>query len=144
LRKSIIQLITNRYFDRFILFVIALNSLFLGLSDYSHVNSHGELTPEGSWRNTLIGRSEIVFTLIFTVECVLKIIGMGFYGPKGYLKDRWNWLDFLVVLTGSTPPSLPTNFLFFTHISSSLQVDLIYSIHPQRLHHPNLSGSPPS
>lgn len=101
LRKLTIRLITNRYFDRFILFVIAMNSLFLGLSDYSNVNSQGELVPEGSWRNTLIARSEIVFTLIFTMECLLKIVGMGFYGPKGYLKDRWNWLDFLVVLTGS-------------------------------------------
>jgi hypothetical protein len=85
-----------------------MNSFFLGLSDYSHVNSNGELVPEGSWRNTLIGRSEIIFTLIFTIECILKIIGMGFSGPKGYLKDRWNWLDFLVVLTGSVlPDTLP-------------------------------------
>jgi hypothetical protein len=94
-------LITNKYFERFILLIIALNSLFLGMSDYSHVNSHGELVENSSWRNTLIRRSELVFTLIFTLECVLKIIGMGFYGQKGYLKDRWNWLDFLVVLTGS-------------------------------------------
>lgn len=74
------------------------------MSDYSHVNSHGELIEDGSWRNTLIGRSEIIFTLIFTIECCLKIIGMGFYGSKGYLKDRWNWLDFIVVITGYALP----------------------------------------
>lgn len=70
------------------------------MSDYSNVDRHGELIQEGSWRNKLIGQSEIIFTLIFTVECCLKIIGMGFYGNNGYLKDRWNWLDFLVVITG--------------------------------------------
>jgi hypothetical protein len=95
---------TNKYFDRFIMLIIALNSLLLGMSDYSHVNSHGELVEQGSWRNRLIRRSELVFTLIFSLECALKIVGMGFYGQKGYLKDRWNWLDFLVVVTGSEPP----------------------------------------
>ena len=100
MRHEIIQIITHKYFDRFILTMIALNSLILGLSDYSNVSNRGELISEGSWRNTLIDETEVIFTIIFTIECILKIIGMGFTGPNGYLHDRWNWLDFVVVVTG--------------------------------------------
>lgn len=80
--------------------MIALNSLLLGMSDYSNVNGKGDLVATGSWRNTLIDQTEIIFTIIFTIECVFKIIGMGFTGKNGYLHDRWNWLDFIVVVTG--------------------------------------------
>ena len=36
---------------------------------------------------------------IFILECILKIIVMGFYfGERTYLKDEWNILDFIIVL----------------------------------------------
>lgn len=89
--------------------MIALNSMFLGLSDYGSVDSDGELIANGSWRNTLIEQSEVVFTVVFSIECMLKVFGMGFTGKKSYMKDRWNWLDFLVVITSwlSYVPSIP-------------------------------------
>lgn len=44
---------------------------------------------------------EIPFNLIFLLECLLKIIGLGFYGKKenesAYIRDAWNKLDFVVV-----------------------------------------------
>jgi len=41
-----------------------------------------------------------VFTIIFTLEALSKIIGMGFIMSKGcYLRNTWNWLDFIVVIT---------------------------------------------
>jgi hypothetical protein len=51
--------------------------------------------------------ADIIFTLIFTAEMVIKIIAMGFIMTKGnpsnhmpaaYLRDPWNWLDFIVVI----------------------------------------------
>jgi hypothetical protein len=37
----------------------------------------------------------------YTAEMVLKIIGMGLFFKKGaYLKDAWNVLDFVIVMTG--------------------------------------------
>ena len=45
--------------------------------------------------------SEIVFTILFTIEMVVKMVAMGFFWDKGsYLRDPWNWLDFLVVVMG--------------------------------------------
>ena len=40
--------------------------------------------------------------MVFNVECIFKIIGMGFFMHKNsYLRlDVWNWLDFCVVLVG--------------------------------------------
>jgi voltage-dependent calcium channel L type alpha-1D len=109
LRERAIFIITHRYFDNFILTMIALNSFFLGLSDYEYVDGEGELIANGSWRNTLIEQSEVVFTVVFSIECMLKVFGMGFTGKHSYLKDRWNWLDFVVVITSwlSYVPAIP-------------------------------------
>jgi hypothetical protein len=38
---------------------------------------------------------------IFTAEAMLKIFGLGFYsGNKTYLKNGWNFLDFVIVIAG--------------------------------------------
>jgi hypothetical protein len=41
----------------------------------------------------------MLFSICFITECILKIIGQGFFKHyNSYLRDKWNWLDFLVVL----------------------------------------------
>jgi hypothetical protein len=41
------------------------------------------------------------FTVIFVLEAALKIVCFGFVGHKySYLRDPWNVLDFIIVLTG--------------------------------------------
>jgi voltage-dependent calcium channel L type alpha-1D len=119
--RSKCQAITSdKSFDQFIIFVIAVNSLFLAMSDYSSVDSTGALVSDGSWRNTLISESEIVFTIIFTIECVLKIIAVGFRGKDSYLSDPWNWLDFVVVITGFV--FIHTSCIMFLHHTHFLLV----------------------
>ncbi len=88
-------------FDDVILLAILLNSLFLAMADYGQVDRNGNLLEENSWRNMILIRSEVAFTVVFTLECVVKVTALGFYGAKGsYLTDRWNWLDFVVVISG--------------------------------------------
>jgi hypothetical protein len=42
-----------------------------------------------------------VFTAIYTLEMVCKIIGLGFFQHEcAYLREPWNWLDFIVVILG--------------------------------------------
>jgi voltage-dependent calcium channel L type alpha-1C/voltage-dependent calcium channel L type alpha-1D len=49
----------------------------------------------------MIEKGGVIFTLIFTMEAILRIIAMGFFKHKNsYLKDPWNWLDFTVVCIG--------------------------------------------
>lgn len=48
----------------------------------------------------MVNVSEIIFSGIFITEFLIKIIGMGFISEPGtYLRDGWNILDFLVVIT---------------------------------------------
>lgn len=99
-RQFIIRLICNPYFDHFILVVIVINTIIIGLSDYSHVDENNNLLLTSQW-NRAVAESNIVFVVIFMIEMTLKIIGMGFCGRNGsYLSDPWNWLDLAVVLTG--------------------------------------------
>jgi hypothetical protein len=42
--------------------------------------------------------SEIIFTAIYTYESGIKVLSRGFIlDPFTYLRDAWNWLDFLVI-----------------------------------------------
>ncbi|OWZ15606.1 Voltage-gated Ion Channel, partial [Phytophthora megakarya] len=120
LRRRVILLVSHRFFDRFIVFAIVINSVILSMSDFSVVDTNlnpassgyayrdGQLVPATSLQNTIVNLSEIPFTAIFTAECVLKIVAMGFARNKGaYLRDSWNVLDFLVVIS-SLVAILPT------------------------------------
>ena len=96
-RQVMIWISQWKKFDRFILFLILLNSLFLALQDYSFRLDESNKT----WRNTLVEEAEIYFLCFFTIEAVIKIIAKGFViGKWAYLKDAWNVIDFLVVLIG--------------------------------------------
>jgi len=113
--------ITSVWFDRFILAIIISNTIVLGLPDYSHVDKnpasaeYGNPVNYGSWRNTISFQANKAFTYVFTAEMACKIIAMGFvFGEGAYLKDGWNILDFVVVLTSLTAffPSVPTLSIF--------------------------------
>ena len=42
--------------------------------------------------------SEIIFTAIYTYESTIKVLSRGFIlNPFTYLRDAWNWLDFVVI-----------------------------------------------
>lgn len=45
---------------------------------------------------------DIVFVVVFSIEAVLKILvkGVLFTGPDAYMRNAWNVLDFIVVVTG--------------------------------------------
>jgi hypothetical protein len=48
----------------------------------------------------MVEKSEIYFILIFLFEAIARILAMGFIIGKGsYLRNQWNWLDFIVVVT---------------------------------------------
>ena len=40
----------------------------------------------------------VIFTAIYTFESATKVMGRGFIlEPFTYLRDAWNWLDFIVI-----------------------------------------------
>ena len=69
--------------------MIALNSLLLALDEPQLVDMYQ--------KKTIIFILETI-SIIFVVECIMKVIVMGFYwGERAYLKDPWNILDFTIV-----------------------------------------------
>lgn len=52
-------------------------------------------------RTYFLEKTEPYFLVIFCVESGLKILSMGFAFHKGsYLRNGWNIMDFIVVVTG--------------------------------------------
>merc|ERR1719192_1768229 len=85
IRFQLWRLCTSAPFENFILFLIILNTLLLMLKFqgaplfYVDVLSHFNL----------------LFTLLFTIECVLKLSS---FGPKNYFRESWNIFDFITVV----------------------------------------------
>ena len=57
-------------------------------------------------QNVLLDRLEGVYLLLFTAEMSLKLTSFGW---SGYIRDKWNALDFAVVLSGWAPLVLSNN-----------------------------------
>ncbi|XP_060572053.1 sodium channel protein 1 brain-like isoform X2 [Ruditapes philippinarum] len=80
-RRFCVYIATNQYFDYLIITTILTNCIFLAMpsSDAATI-------------------SEYVFLAIYTVEMVIKLLARGFIiNSFTYLRDAWNWLDFLVI-----------------------------------------------
>ena len=89
LRRLCIATIEWRWFDRAVLAVIAANCAFLAAQQ--------PWSPALTWWEPV----ELAFQVVFTVELVIKVGALGLALHEGaYLRDAWNWIDFVVVLVG--------------------------------------------
>ena len=96
LRKWLVWLVEWKWFENFITLVILANSVMLAMTDYGDRIYGVEYVSE---RNKTMATYDTAFSIIFTFECVSKILAMGFFlHRKSYLHDIWNWLDFFVVM----------------------------------------------
>lgn len=77
----------NPYFDAFILVVIILNTVCQALDKYPSLND--------SILN-ILSQANLVFTCIFTIEVLIKIIGLGL---RGFFKEKLNQFDLAIVIT---------------------------------------------
>ena len=96
--------------------VAVLQTLYVGAFG-SDIPSIGIDCGGQEQKDLIVWIGEIVFTIIFLVEMLIKIIARGFFMHKhAYLRDRMNWLDFVVVGAGTTSVTLqlmalpPNNF----------------------------------
>lgn len=78
------KLTTNQKFDIGIMTVILLNMITMALEHYQ---------MDEDFKTTLSFINQI-FIAIFTLECVMKILGLRWY----YFKQPWNVFDFIVVV----------------------------------------------
>lgn len=76
-----------------ILTLVFINCIFLAL-DRPGVDPDSAL-------GQVIATSDLVFVIIFAVECGIKLVALGIMRePDGYFRSAWNWLDFLIVIEG--------------------------------------------
>ncbi len=82
------------YFEYTMLFIILASSLELCFDD-------ARVAP-GSQKAFVLHCFDIIFTSVFGVEALMKIIadGLLFNGPQSYLRKPWNILDAFVVVVG--------------------------------------------
>ena len=100
LRKLSAKLAFNPYFESFILVCIFMSTVCLAIEREAWGGSAGKITPV---RNALL-QVDIFLNIAFLVECVSKVIAMGFFC---FIKSGWNKLDFLIVATSTLDMGLP-------------------------------------
>lgn len=88
------SLFSFRTFEYLILLTIFANCVALAIfTPYPYNDSNAT--------NSSLEYVEYIFLVIFTSECVLKIIALGFVmHPGSYLRNGWNLLDFFIVVIG--------------------------------------------
>jgi hypothetical protein len=99
MREFCIWVNEQKWFHNTIIVLILLNSVMLGTIDYNYIeteeNTHLKPKP-----NVIAEQAEHVFTVLFTLELVIKVIAMGLLTDQYcYLKNNWNWLDAAVVIS---------------------------------------------
>ncbi|XP_061488483.1 voltage-dependent L-type calcium channel subunit alpha-1S isoform X2 [Rhineura floridana] len=77
--------VTSSYFEYLMFFLITLNTICLGMQHYN----------QSETMNQVSDILNVVFTILFTVEMILKLIA---FKVKGYFGDPWNVFDFLIVI----------------------------------------------
>ena len=88
-RLTVHAIVTYPFFDTFIMIIIILSSIALAAEDP---------VEEKSDRNIVLTYFDYIFTCIFAVEMVLKILDLGVVlHPGSYFRDFWNILDAIVV-----------------------------------------------
>ncbi|XP_017493920.1 PREDICTED: sodium channel protein type 2 subunit alpha-like, partial [Rhagoletis zephyria] len=81
IRRVAIYMLVHPLFSFLVILTILVNCILM------------TFPPEES-----IERTEIIFTTIYTFESCLKVAARGFIlEPFTYLRDPWNWLDFVVI-----------------------------------------------
>ncbi|XP_043570332.1 voltage-dependent T-type calcium channel subunit alpha-1G-like isoform X6 [Chiloscyllium plagiosum] len=80
--------------------VILLNCVTLGMFQPCEDN-----TCDSERCKILQGFDDFIFAF-FAVEMIAKMVALGIFGPKCYLGDTWNRLDFFIVIAGMLEYSL--------------------------------------
>ncbi|XP_053462725.1 voltage-dependent L-type calcium channel subunit alpha-1S [Nycticebus coucang] len=78
-------LVTSSYFEYLMFALIMLNTICLGMQ---HYNQSEEM-------NHISDILNVAFTIIFTLEMILKLMA---FKARGYFGDPWNVFDFLIVI----------------------------------------------
>ena len=121
-RYAFWKISTHKVFDNFILFLIVISTLTLAIeSPFDDPN--GQLVE-------VLTYIDYFMTGAFCLEALLKIIAFGFLFTKtSYLKDAWNILDFVIVISAIAGFVLPEGI----NISAVKSLRILRILRPLRI-----------
>jgi hypothetical protein len=99
LRKLCIKIFLHKWFDTVVMLLIFANSITLLFSNPLDKDPTTTL-------NRTLNAFEIFFNVMFTIECIVKIVSTG----KHYFSYGWNRMDFVVVILGWAPSIMDVIF----------------------------------
>ena len=123
-RRAAIAVVEWIWLEIVMLITIFVNCIFMSLYDPCYTSS----------RDSNIDKTtSYIFIFIYFFEFLIKITAMGFItGQYSYLKDNWNKLDFLIVVTGILDAlpfdTLSTSFTAFRLLRPLRAIRLLRSI----------------
>ncbi|XP_067636401.1 voltage-dependent T-type calcium channel subunit alpha-1G isoform X1 [Eurosta solidaginis] len=83
--------VNQKWFDNVVLLFIALNCITLAMERPN--------IPPTSTERLFLATANYVFTAVFTVEMLIKVVSTGmFYGPDAYFTSGWNIMDGSLVI----------------------------------------------
>ena len=129
-RRNVHFVQKHKWFENFIMLLIALSSAKLALESYI-VD-----LPSDDRLVVISNELDFIFNYLFIVEFVLKVIALGFAMDEGsYMRDSWNRLDFFIVVT-----SIIDMMLTNTDIPALKVLRMLRMIRPLRVisHNPQL------
>lgn len=113
-RKYIKLLVKHKYFQQGILLAILVNTLSMGI----------EYHDQPEYMTTMVELSNIVFSAIFAVEMILKVIAEG---PFGYIANGFNVFDgVIVILRYEFHEFISTNVCHCNLLCCSVMCDIFY------------------
>ncbi|KAK9701208.1 Ion transport protein [Popillia japonica] len=91
LRKICTWLVYQKWFDNVVLLFIAMNCITLAMERPN--------IPPDSTERLFLSTTNYLFTVVFTVEMIVKVIACGMcYGPDAYFTSGWNIMDGSLVI----------------------------------------------
>ncbi|XP_034082275.1 voltage-dependent T-type calcium channel subunit alpha-1H-like [Gymnodraco acuticeps] len=99
-RNWCLRVVCNPWFEHFSMLVILLNCVTLGMFQPCE-----DVACQSEWCGILQVLDDCIFAF-FAVEMVIKMVALGIFGPNCYLGDKWNQLDFVIVMAGVMEYSL--------------------------------------
>ena len=120
---------TNVWFERGVFFVIAANCVTICFDNLVSMD-----TVTGSQVASVIGAFEVVFTVLFFIEMILKMVGRGIFVPfGGYFSTKVNIFDCVLVVfstagliyqlsVGQRPWNVPISNAFLNVTSGGIDI----------------------
>ncbi|OMJ95481.1 hypothetical protein SteCoe_1074 [Stentor coeruleus] len=83
------KVIQTSFFEFLTILVILTNTVTLAIDD-----------PTAAKRPDVLNTFDSIFLFFYSFECILKVFSLGFiFNKKAYLRDSWNVLDFIIVIS---------------------------------------------